>query len=68
MWRDLKALLRSFLCVTNVSSTEYESVESDDSDEETEETKQGNPYLRSVVVSLPQPYDDRSQIRFLLSE
>ena len=32
-------------------TTEDESVESDDSDEETEETKQGNPCLRSVVVS-----------------
>ena len=49
-------------------TTEEESVESDDSDEETEETKQGNPYLRPVIVSLPQPYDDRSRIRLLLSE
>ena len=48
-------------------TTEDESVESDDSDEETGETKQGNPYLRSLVVSLPQPYDDMSRIRFFIN-
>lgn len=57
-------------CREEIETTENERVDDtdNDSDEETEETKQGNPCLRSVGVSFPEPYDDSSRTRFLLSD